>query len=199
MGATGLWPTCSQPSSFWLSLVPRGFTGVSARPPQGYLVDWESCHSCISETPFCGVLFPRQIGQGPHLGQPILPCPTVRAWRLPPRPDKGFGPRARSVLPVSAALGSGPYSASFRICVFQGSAVRLGGASLQVPSLPPHPSFPVEAAHLTGLAQEAPHRRMPTYKRLRPFVVTWPVASCRHCRCLLWGPWIPDKHRNVIW
>lgn len=75
-----------------------------------YLVGWESYHPPIPEIPSCGVLFPRQIGQGPHLGQPILPCLTVRAWRPPPLLDKGFGSRARSVSsPLSAALGFGPF------------------------------------------------------------------------------------------
>lgn len=160
-----------------LGLIPIGFVGAST--PGTSLVGWETRHSHVSETPFCGVVFPRQIGGGrAPLGATILSCVTVRAWRPPPLPDKGFGPRARSVLPQCLQLLTlGPHSASFRICVFQGSAVRLGGASLQVPSLPPHPTFAVEAAHLPGLVQEAPHKRIPTCKRLHP-CVGGHMASC---------------------
>lgn len=35
LGATGLWPTCPWSSSFWPQLSSMGFTGASARLPQG--------------------------------------------------------------------------------------------------------------------------------------------------------------------
>lgn len=64
-----------------------------------------------------GCCFPGRLVRGPAWGQPILPCLTVRAWRPPPLPDKGFGFRARSVSsPLSAALGSGPF-----LCLPSGS------------------------------------------------------------------------------
>lgn len=150
---------------------------------------WESYHPPIPKIPFCGMLFPGQIGQGPAWGPPILPCLTVRAWRPPPLPDKGFGFRAGSVSsPLSAALGSGPF-----LCLPSGSV------SSRDPLLGLEVLCRVQACLLTPAIQG----RLPTSQAwLRKLL----VGGCPPGRMALvlllvssLGAWIPDKHRSVSW
>lgn len=78
---------------------------------------WESYLPPTLKSILWDVVSPGRLVRGPAWGPPILPCLTVRVWRLQPLPDKGFGFRARSVLfPLSAALGSGPF-----LCLPSGS------------------------------------------------------------------------------
>lgn len=110
------------------------------------------------------MLFPGQIGQGPRLGATYSSLPHCESLEVSTIARQGLWLQGRVCLfPIVCSSWLWALMPPFRICVFQGSAVRLGGASPQGPSLPPHPSYPGEAAHLPGLAQEAPRRRMPTW------------------------------------
>jgi hypothetical protein len=69
---TGLWPSCLWLSSFWPQLCSYKLqVGPQlGHPPGGS----ESFYPFIPDQILCcGVLLPRWNGQGPHIGQPILP------------------------------------------------------------------------------------------------------------------------------
>lgn len=72
---TGLWPTCPWPSSFWLSLVPIGFIGASARPPQGPTLWVGSPVTHVFLKPrSVGWLFPGRLVGGPTGGNHSFLC-----------------------------------------------------------------------------------------------------------------------------
>lgn len=86
---------------------------------------WESYHPPIPKIPFCGMLFPRQIGQGPHLGATYSSLPHCESLEASTIARQGLWLQGQVCLfpTVCSSWLWALLMPPFRICVFQGSAV----------------------------------------------------------------------------
>lgn len=182
------------------SLVPRGFIGASAGPPQGPALWVRRPVTHVFLKPrSVGCCFPGRLVGGPTGGNHCFLCHCESRRPPPSSPDKGFGPRARSGLPQCLqllALGlilppSGSASSRDPLFHLEVLLCRFQACLLT-------PAFWWSLLTLQAWLRKRLVGGYPPARGHSPVWSCGPWPPADIASVFSGGPWIPEKHRYVV-